>query len=396
MSDEMHGYTPVDAIEGWESEIDPESGDVTDLYPVRGEINTWEQINGWSLIELVESLGITFTDACSIKVFRKCMYLPPVDTATGWLNHEHFFGWETYVEKVNYIGDGTSAASNSPQETEGYPLWKAWYYTEDGGGARMTVGTEQYCVFYDYHDRIYGIPGGYDGTFSPGMVQDKNQLLAYNRVDPQGGAPGTAHGYWPSHPYVDWATTTSANHDSPYGRNAYGSDPGGTLWGEYFNPQIMIERDDPDYGIYLDKFTDSYGPGLSYLSDDTYDESTTFISVYYYSYSDLKANIYKRYKAIEHTKMKFDLLMESATTILDSMKLSASSKWSMQRQNTTSIPKNLLSAVFSSGTPMAETYLDDEATSITSTSASPGDMVTTSFAYDTEESGEGSVGDDDY
>ena len=121
------------------------------------------------------------------------------------------------------------------------------------------------------------------------------------------------------------------------------------MWKEYFTPGIMVHRSAIDgedggfVGDYLDKsVSDTYTPGLSYLSDDEYDESTTFISVYYYGYSDLRASIYNRYKAIEHTKAKFDLLLEDATSILDSMKLSSSSKWSMQRQNTTAISKNLL------------------------------------------------------
>ena len=339
-----------------------------------GEITTWEQLGDWNIIELANNMGVYLDDGSIIKIWRKCTKLPPIDASSGWLSTDNYFGWESKIEKYffgpyEYGGDFDSGdESNATQDpstpvyTEGYEDWAAFFNDSGGLPTRYATGWEQYLDFYDYHNRTFGTPG--EPGFTLGANIDRNQLLRYNRVDPQGGLSGDLSGAWPSHPYVDEEKTNNINDDL---NNAYGSEQ---VYAAYFRPTLW------DPAIPRDGDHDSDYTNVKYLSESgTYDEATAYITSYHYAYEALKAHIASRYITQPMVDATHEAFVVEAVEALATQKLSASSRFSQSRQRATKIPIRSLSSVLVGG-------VSPSATAVTET----GTADTTTFTYDTESS----------
>ena len=307
-----------------------------------GQIGRFEQLGEWTIMDVANSVGIYLDEGSFIKIKRQMCYLPPVDAASGWLSPNHFFGFDSKVQKYIF-GDsdgGSSSASevsNSPGYVGRYEDWEAWFNDPAGYAARNTTGYYQYLDFYDYHDRYFGRPVSSDGypTESPGLMlsynRDDNQLLRYNKV---------AYAYKDDHafggyPVVDASTTHSINN---------------ALAGAYSTDDMA----------YSDEWIDAFTPGIAGSIDSTagltsvtydvlfgaeYETFTTWCTFFNYVSGDLSAAITTRYITPEMASIKMESVIKSLAAEAATQKISSSSKFSENKQVAKKFSKNSLSAI---------------------------------------------------
>jgi len=338
-----------------------------------GKIDTFEQLGDWTIMDVANSVGIYLDEGSFIKIKRKLNYLPPIDTSSGWLSTNHFFGYDSKIEKYIF-GDDSGAkmyateASNSPGYTGVYEDWEAWSEDPAGYPAKNTVGYYQYLDFYDYHDRYFGKPVSSDGypTESPGALlgynRDENQLLRYNKIAPQ-----TGENRFAGYPTVDPTTTQSIN-DLLEG--AYSGSPS---WSGPHSLSVFS----PTLANRLGSLTSPTGLGMGATYDVLYGAEyeiyTTWCTYFNYVSGDYSAAITERYITPEMATLKMETAIKEYAASAATQKISSSSKFSEHKQVAKKFSKNNLSAIVR-GSPSI--------TDMSDATMSAGDSEM--FTYDTE------------
>lgn len=313
-----------------------------------GQIGRFEQLGEWTIMDVANSVGIYLDEGSFIKIKRQMCYLPPVDMGSGWLSTNHYFGFDSKVQKYIFgDSDGSSSSatevSNSPGYVGRYEDWEAWYNDPAGYAARATTGYYQYLDFYDYHDRYFGRPVSSDGypTETPGLMlsynRDDNQLLRYNKVT---YAYRDDH-FFGGYPVVDANTTHAINNSL---ESAYSTDEGDSSftyeWISAFTPNIAGSLPGTTDGT--PAFTSSV---YDVLFGAEYETFTTWCTYFTYAYADLSAAITTRYRTPEMASIKMESVIKSLAAEAATQKISSSSKFSENKQVAKKFSKNSLSAI---------------------------------------------------
>ena len=93
------GFDSVSSLDDHPGSMYGEFGDISSAVGrVGGQIVRFEQLGEWTIMDVANSVGIYLDEGSFIKIKRKLCYLPPVDTSTGWLSSNHFFGYDSKID----------------------------------------------------------------------------------------------------------------------------------------------------------------------------------------------------------------------------------------------------------------------------------------------------------